>query len=110
MKHIKTIMHRIEGTDNEFVKAELVYDLGGVNVWTYKVDPRGYWVLIRRVKKERGFESFVLYDGRKILLTETSRQSKKAEAEAEARFNAEYLEMIRRVYPNVKLSTGCTIM
>ena len=110
MKYIKTIMHRIEGTDNEFVKAELVYDLGGENVWTYKVDPRGYWAIIRRVKRERGFESFVLNDGRRILLKETARQSRKAEAEAEARFNAEHLEMIQRVYPNVKLSTGCTIM
>lgn len=102
-------MFRIEGTENEFVKAQLGYDLGGENVWTLKVDRRGYYVYVRRVKRERGFESFELHDGRKFLLKEVKRQSKKAEAEAEAKFNEVYMDLIRRVYPNLVLSTGCTI-
>ena len=109
MKTIKTFEHRIEGTENEFVKAELKYDLGGVNVWTYGHDARGYWMYVRRVKRERGFESFVLYDGRKILLKEVARQSKRAEAEAVKLFNEQYLDAVHRVYPDLTLSTGFTI-
>lgn len=106
---IKTMMFRIEGTENEFVKVQFDYALGGENMLTYKVDRRGYYAYVRRVKRERGFESFMLHDGRKFLLKEVKRQSKRAEVEAEAKFNEVYMDLIRRTYPNLVLSTGCTI-
>lgn len=106
---IKSIEHRIEGTETSFVKAELYYDLGGLNTWSYKEEPRGYWVSVRRIKREGNLISFDAYDGRRFLIKEVKRNSKKAAEEAVEVFNNTYMELIKRVYPDVKLSSGCTI-
>lgn len=100
---IKTITYHIKNTENKFIKAELGYQLGGENVWTYNKERRGYYAYIRRVKRERGFESFMLADGRKFLLKEVTRKTKKAEAEAEAKFDEIHMDLIKRVYPDVEL-------
>lgn len=74
-------------TENVFVKVETYYSLGGMNYFTYKVEPRGYYLSVTPVERvNRGSyitESYAALSGYKMLLKEVKRKSKKAEAEAE---------------------------
>ena len=74
-------------TENVFVKVEVYYSLGGMNYFTYKVEPRGYYLSVTPVEKiNRGSyvtESCAAFSGYKMLLKEVKRKSKKAEMEAE---------------------------
>lgn len=75
---------KIEGTDNKFLKSEVYYNKGGINYFTYKTDPRGYWVsvtIVEREVRENGvsIESFSLFgSGYREFLFEVKKQSKKA--------------------------------
>lgn len=66
---------------------ETYYDLGGRNVWTGAEQKRGYYLRITPVTRENKYgctmESFTAFTGAKVLLKSVSRQSKKAEREAE---------------------------
>ena len=74
-------------TENVFVKVETYYSLGGMNYFTYKVEPRGYYLSITPVERvdHGGYitESCAALSGYKMLLKEVKRKSKKAEMEAE---------------------------
>jgi hypothetical protein len=106
---MRTIEHRVKGTENDWLVAQLDYLLGGYNVWTYKEEKRGYYVYIRRITRSNGMYSYDLMSGRKILVKEVKRQSKKAEAEAEQIMNDNYRRYFEMVYPGVEYSEGCTI-
>lgn len=73
--------------ENVFVKVEVYYNLGGINYFTYEVEPRGYYLSVSPVERvNRGgyiMESCAAFSGYKTLLKEVKRKSKKAEAEAE---------------------------
>jgi hypothetical protein len=101
-KIMRTIEHRVKGTENDWLVAQLDYLLGGVK-------KRGYYVYIRRITRSNGMYSYDLMSGRKILLKEVKRQSKKAEAEAEQIMNDNYRRYFEMVYPGVEYSEGCTI-
>ena len=72
----------VEG--NCYLKIKIEYDKGGMNYFTSKVDARGYYLYVIKVKRttdERGFtmESFAMYTGgRKKLLLEVKRKSEGA--------------------------------
>lgn len=73
------------------IKCEVDYSLGGINYFTYKQEPRGYYVHVspveRKVEDYGGrrivSEGFMMFSGVKQLVKEVSRKSAKAEAEAE---------------------------
>lgn len=65
-----------------FMRVQFYYDLGGVNVWTYKREPRGYYVVFQPVERDGIMEGFVAFSGKKYLVKEVARKSAKAEAEA----------------------------
>lgn len=70
------------------LKVELNYQLGGTNMFTYKREPRGYYlsaVPVERMEREGGvmMEGFIAFTGTKVLVKEVSRKSAKAEREAE---------------------------
>lgn len=76
----KTI--RIEQSNgNNAVQVILDYDKGGMNYYNYKIDPRGYWLIVRPVKiEDRGDYStisFGMFDGRRFFIEETKRKSQK---------------------------------
>ena len=79
----------IENSDHNanFLKIELSYNLGGYNVFTYKEEPRGYYLNVSPVHREnRGAcitESYTAFTGVKKLIKTVTRKSSKAEAEAE---------------------------
>ena len=70
------------------LRVDLDYQLGGMNVFTYKREPRGYYLSVCPVEREnRGngvvMESFTAFTGTKMLVKEVTRKSAKAEREAE---------------------------
>lgn len=72
----------VEGGKNEFLKCELAYSLGGMNYFTYKNEPRGYYLSVSPVEKSGCMESYVAFSGVKKLLLEVKRKSPKKESEA----------------------------
>ncbi len=76
--------------ENKFLRCELYYSLGGYNCFTYKSEPRGYYVSVTPVEREQrnGYtmESVTAFSGVKVLVCEVNRKSKKSEAEALAKY------------------------
>ena len=68
--------------ENEFVKVQLKYSLGGINYATYQNEERGYYLHVTPVTRERGFESYIAFTGVKKCILPVSRKSKKAEEKA----------------------------
>ena len=81
---------KIEGTENKYLKSEVYYNKGGINYFTSKTDPRGYWAsvtIVEREIRENGvsIESFNLFgSGFREFLFEVKKQSNKAYEKAVA--------------------------
>ena len=71
-------------TSATHLRVETDYTKGGLNLFTYKQERRGYYLHITPVERRGNMESFVAFTGNKFLLKEVSRKSAKAEREAEA--------------------------
>lgn len=76
----------IDDKGNE-LKIEVYYDKGGMNYFSSKVDPRGYWLSIRAVNIERRersiiVESYPMFSGVRRFLLEVKKKSDKAEQQA----------------------------
>jgi hypothetical protein len=69
------VKHRTE--DVTHICVEVDYQKGGRNYLTGGCSPRGIFVCVRPVAIEDGVERWVLFDGAKDLLEETSRMSAK---------------------------------
>ncbi len=65
------------------LRVELIYNKGGLNVFTYQTERRGYYLHVTPVRREQNMESFIAFSGTKLLLKEVSRKGTKAEQEAE---------------------------
>lgn len=74
-------------SENVFLKVEVYYSLGGMNYFTYKSEPRGYYLSVMPIERiDRGsyfVETQAAFSGYKTILKEVKRKSKKAETEAE---------------------------
>ena len=83
---------QIEGT-NKHLKIEVYYNKGGINYFTYKTDPRGYWLsmtVVERDTRESGvvIESFSLFgSGFRHFLLEVKKQGAKSYDKAVALAN-----------------------
>lgn len=66
------------------MRIETYYSKGGMNVFTYRNEKRGYYLMLTPVERDGIMESFVAFTGKKIPLREVSRASKKQETEAES--------------------------
>ena len=90
-------IQRIETkSPGQFIELELYYSKGGLNVFTYVQEQRGYYVSVRPITVERNFVSFVAFSGKKMLIHECSRKSAKAEREAVLHAN-ECRDLIERL-------------
>lgn len=70
------------------LKVDMSYSLGGMNLFTYKNERRGYYLTVVPVERRSCgdgvmMEGFVAFSGTKLLLKEVTRKSAKAEQEAE---------------------------
>jgi len=77
---------KIEGSNKE-LKIEVFYNKGGMNYFNSKNEPRGYWLLMRKVEVERQdrgivIEKYGMFSGAKMFLKEVKKQSQKAYDEA----------------------------
>lgn len=64
--------------NNQYLKVELYYKLGGVNLFTYKQEARGFYLAVTPVERTEKFESFTAFTGSKVCVHECKRFSKKA--------------------------------
>lgn len=99
-----------QGQEDECTHIEccLYYSLGGNNPFTYRDEARGYYLGINPVTvREYGDGArsvgFMAFHGRKMLLVECARKSKKSEQQAVALFDAKAQEVIRQLYPNAEI-------
>lgn len=77
--------YKINGNGNvNALKIEVYYNLGGYNVWTYRSEPRGYYLLVLPVKRDGIMESFEAFTGTRYCISQVSRQSNKRFEEAKA--------------------------
>ena len=73
------------------LKCEVDYSLGGINYFTSRNEPRGYYVHVSPVERREEIyggrniisEGYMCFSGVKQLVKEVSRKSAKAQAEAE---------------------------
>ena len=88
-------------TENMKIKVETYYSLGGMNYFTYKVEPRGYYLSVtpveRVVRDAYVSEGYRAFSGYKKLLLEVQRKSKKKEAEAETMAESQAHDIVERV-------------
>lgn len=73
-------------SDANFLRVEVSYTLGGMNYFTYKNEPRGYYMHVSPVKRSVtggvAMEEYSAFSGYKQCILEVSRKSKAKEAEA----------------------------
>ena len=85
------------GQRENYLKVELYYSKGGMNYFTYRNEPRGYYISATPVERNGIMEGFTAFTGIRKLVREVSRKSEKAEREAEATFETEAKELIEYV-------------
>jgi len=78
---------KVNGTGATHLKVEIDYNKGGYNYFTYKTEPRGYYIHVSPVTRnitDTGFvlESYTAFTGIKACLLEVTRKSNKAENQA----------------------------
>ena len=71
---------------NEFTDLEVTvdYDRGGINCFTYKEEPRGYYVSVTPVKRGGMFIEYTAFSGVKKLVEECKRLNRKRLATLES--------------------------
>ena len=71
---------KVAGDRATHFKVSVDYSKGGINYFSYKTEPRGYYLYVTPVVREEGFErSALMGDGAgfKVLLKETKRLNRK---------------------------------
>lgn len=68
--------------DATHIEVNVYYSKGGMNYFTGRVTPRGYYISVKPVTKREGIISYVLFSGSGQLLLETNRYSDKQFARA----------------------------
>ena len=68
--------------NQEHLEVSVFYSLGGMNYFSGRVEPRGYWVSVQPMTKTRMCMSYEGFTGVKGLIAKTHRFSQKALEEA----------------------------
>lgn len=70
-----------KGNERSIVRCEVSYAKGGWNNWSYKQEPRGYWLEVVPMVLERGdgftVQKYAAFSGKKYFLMEAKRFSAK---------------------------------
>ena len=86
MERNTTFLPVVRSGDVTHLRVEVYYALGGYNLFTYKQEPRGYYLSVSPVgRSERGnivMESYRAFSGVKKLILPVNRQSAKRMQEA----------------------------
>lgn len=99
---------QVNGTENKFVKFQLVYSKGGMNYYNGKVEKRGYWVTVSVVEKETingiTIESVTLHSaasGFKRFLLEVKRDSQKSYDQAVSIAETMRIELVDKILNSI---------
>ena len=84
------------------LKVELYYSLGGLNVFTYKGEPRGYYLSVSPVSRKGNWETYVAFTGLKQCILPVKRQTQKRAQEALRKMN----ECLQPLIDKVLQDTG----
>lgn len=79
------------------LRVETIYNKGGMNVFTYQTERRGYYLHVTPVERRGNMESFIAFSGTKMLLKEVTRKSAKAEQEADAMADQRMPELVKYI-------------
>lgn len=81
MSRMTTFLPVVKKGDVTHLRVEVYYSLGGYNLFTYKQEPRGYYLSVSPVgRSERGsvvMESYRAFSGTKQLILPVNRKSPK---------------------------------
>ena len=84
--------------ENQYIKVELYYALGGINYFTYKNEPRGYYLSVSPVERRPCYggmmESYTAFSGVKTLVEPCARKGKGAEARALAQYDEQKAKLL----------------
>ena len=86
------------GKEHEYIEVSVYYNKGGRNMFTSRVEPRGFWVSVAKIQKNGNWVKRFAWEGRKMFLLEVKRFSQKAMDEAVEIAEGKYREMVERVY------------
>ena len=78
--------------ENQYIKVEMYYSLGGYNLFTYKQEQRGYYISVCPVERREYapgcmMEGFTAFSGVKMLVEPCERKGKGAAARALAKYD-----------------------
>lgn len=88
---------KAEGQQVNYIRVDFDYSKGGYNYFTYKQEPRGYYIHVSPVYRSGNMETYTAFSGMKVCLLEVTRKSNKAEAEALAIYEAEKQKYINYI-------------
>jgi hypothetical protein len=85
-QHLKDFPVWERGAEQSIVRCEVSYSKGGMNMWSYEQEPRGYWLHVTPLVLEKGdgftVQKHALFSGHKFFLLEAKRFSAKAMRDA----------------------------
>jgi len=88
----------VTGSEWGFLDVRLYYSLGGMNVWHYVKEPRGYYLSVTPAKSDRpGVVCCSPMEGTKTCVLEVSRKSEKGAARALDRIDEVLPDLIAAV-------------
>ena len=73
---------KAEGNGVNYIRIDFEYSKGGYNYFTYREEPRGYYIHVSPVYRSGNMETYTAFSGVKACLFEVTRKSNKSEAEA----------------------------
>lgn len=78
---LKDVLISEHGNERRVVRCEVAYSKGGWNNWSYKQEPRGYWLHVQPMGLEQGdgytMQKFMMFSGKKYFLLQAKRYSDK---------------------------------
>lgn len=105
----KSIALETPTRDANTLEIDVYYSLGGMNYFTGRNEPRGYYLSVTPAKRYKNSTSYISFTGTKILLKEVKRQSAKAEAEAEEIAKGKVADLVASVCNRNGITVPSTI-
>ncbi len=69
-------------TPGKELQINVYYDKGGINMFSGKNEPRGYWLSVRPVERDEKSVSFSITEGLRVFLLEVKKRGEKNDQQA----------------------------
>ena len=101
-----TRKYKIDGKGVNTLEARIYYSLGGMNWFTYKNEPRGYWFSLTPYESKNGMICYTAFSGSKMCVLPCERQSKKRYEEAKSMLD----DLVRKYIGGFMADSGFTML